>query len=318
MTLYPVWFERPVRPELEDLIPDSFERLGVGAPDSDPSASRARGVVASVLPWGGDEMDQMPKLEVIARTGIGVDTVDIDAATERGISVCNTPDGPTVSTAEHTMALMLSAAKGVQVSTKRLTAGESGLYERQEAIELEGKTLGLVGYGRIARRVALVGKALGMNVVAYDPWVTEAGVDLMASLEDLAGVSDVVSVHIPLNTDTEHLFDAAMFNKMKRGTLFVNTARGRLVNQDDLVEALDSGQIWRAALDVTDLEPLPVSHELLNRDDVVVTPHVAGGALDSKRRIFAMCLTEVEAVLDGAGARNVVNRKELAARGSVK
>lgn len=318
MMVYPVWFERAVRPELEDLIPDSFERLGPGSPDDSESAKRARGVVASALAWGGEEMDRMPALEVIARTGIGVDTVDLDAATERGIRVCNTPDGPTISTAEHTMALMLSAAKGVQISTKRLSDGEADLYERQEAMELDGKTLGLVGYGRIARRVGRAGEALGMKVVAYDPWVKGVQAEMVESLSDLLAISDVVSVHIPLSETTEQMFNREMFSAMKPGVLFVNTARGGLVDQQHLIEALDSGQVWRAAVDVTDPEPLPIEHELLNRDDVVVTPHVASGALDSKRRIFSMCVAEVEAVLDGTGARNVVNQKELAAIGALK
>ena len=153
MAHFPGWFERDVIPELADTIDRQIDRLGPGT-DLDPysGSEETLGVVASSLVYDNEVMDRMPRVEVIARTGIGVDLVDIDAATKRGVVVCNTPDAPTVSTAEHAMALMFSVSKNILESARRLRSGESDLYARHQAIELDGKTLGLVGFGRIARR----------------------------------------------------------------------------------------------------------------------------------------------------------------------
>ncbi len=255
-------------------------------------------------------MERAPHLRVICRTGIGVDKVDIAAATARGIAVCNTPDGPTVSTAEHTVALLLAAAKHITRSAQWLRAAETEMYRRHEAIELAGTTLGLIGYGRISRRVAQAAHGLGMEVVAFDPYLAEtafAGARRAATLVEVLGAADVVSVHVPLTTDTRHLFGAAEFDAMKAGAVFVNTSRGGVVDQEALLAALDSGRLMSAGLDVTDPEPLPPDHPLLNRNDVVVTPHVASATFAGRRRIFRSAFAQAVLVANGERPPHLVN-----------
>jgi D-3-phosphoglycerate dehydrogenase len=308
---HPVWFERPVLPELRALVERRAEVLGPRT-EADPykGLSGARGAVVGASSFDADWISRAPQMRVIARTGIGVDKVDIGEATRRGIVVCNAPDGPTISTAEHTVALMLAVAKDLKGSARRLQEGEANLYAGYTGVELSGKTLGLVGYGRIARRVADAGRGLGMKVVAFDPYCPPAefgGTAPAGSLEQLLGAADVVSVHIPLTDETAGLFDAAAFGTMKRGTVFVNTARGGLVDHAALLAALESGWLFGAGLDVTDPEPLPPDHPLLNRDDVVATPHIASGTADGKRRLFETAFEQVLMALDGERPPHAVN-----------
>jgi phosphoglycerate dehydrogenase-like enzyme len=314
---YPIWFERPVTDELLDLVGAEVEQLGGGsAQDPWLGIESARGVIASSLRYDTAVMDRAPRLEVISRTGIGYDLVDLTAATAHGVVVCNAPEGPTVSTAEHAVTLILMASKNVLKSIDDLRTGGSDFYPNNQARELAGKTLGLVGFGRIARRVARVAQSMGMRVAAFDPFVEEVDffVDRVGTLSGLLGMSDVVSVHVPLNGETARLFDAATFEQMKPGAVFVNTARGGLVDHDALTAALDSGHLFAAGLDVTDPEPLAPGAELLSRDDVVVTPHVASGTFAARRRIFSTAIDQAIAVLDGVKPPHVVNPEAWPAR----
>ncbi len=291
-----IWFERPPSP---DLLP---EIEAVARVVGDDELVVADAVMAGAKSYDTAFMDRAPNAKVICRTGIGVDKVDIPAATERGIAVCNTPDGPTTSTAEHAIALMLAAAKQLKLSERRLRDAQADLYARHGAVELDGLTLGLVGYGRIARKVGAAARGLGMHIAAYDPFLGDDdfdGAQRIADLGDLLAVADVVSVHVPLTDESARLFDGAMFDRMKRGAVFVNTARGGLVDQEALLAALDSGRLHSAGLDVTDPEPLPPDHPLLHRDDVVVTPHVASGTGAGKERIVRMAFEQVMQVLAG-------------------
>jgi phosphoglycerate dehydrogenase-like enzyme len=307
---HPVWFERPVPPEFADEIGPRIEVSGPGT-GSDPffGIESAAGVIASVLRYDGPVMDRASRALAIVRTGIGYDRVDVDAATKRGIAVCNTPNAPTVSTAEHTIALLLAVTKGVYSSADRLRRGDNDLYTLHEAIELEGKTLGLVGFGRIARRVAAVARSLGMHVVAFDPFLAQdaEAVTRIDDLDELLNSADVVSVHVPLTGETKGLFDQKRFAAMKPGSFLINTSRGGVVDQDALVTALATGHLRGAALDVTDPEPLPADHPLLHRSDVVVTPHVASATAEGKRRILRSALAEVLAVLDGRQPEYLIN-----------
>ncbi len=307
---HPVWFERAVIPELQVEVSGHIAMLGPGtAEDFFEGIEAAAGVVASSGAYDAAVMDRAPGLRVIVRTGIGYDRVDVDAATQRGIAVCNTPDGPTVSTAEHAVALMLAAGKALVGSAAALRTGAVDLYESHPAIEFAGRTLGLVGFGRIARRVAVVAEALGMRAIAHDPYLTPSDftVERAPTLGILLERSDVVSVHVPLTPETHHLFDAESFASMRRGAVFVNTARGGLVDQDALIQALESGQVRAAALDVTDPEPIPTNHPLLARDDVIVTPHVASATTEGRSRIFRTALRQVELALGDARPEHLVN-----------
>ena len=307
-----VWFERPVLTEHEQFLSGRLVALGPAAntPDDPLSAlPEARGAVASMFAYNDELFDRAPNLLVVARTGIGYDTVDVDSATRHGVAVCNVPSGPTISTAEHTVGLMIAAAKQIKRSELALRAGGSGFYERHIGIELEGKTLGLVGFGRIPRRVAAVAVALGMHVIAHDPFVTdfEGLADGRSSLAGLLGDADVVSVHIPHTPDTHKLFSDDTFAMMRPGAVFINTARGGIVDLSALERALDSGQVFAAGLDVTDPEPLPPDATLLARDDIIITPHVAAGTPEAKERNFAGALDQVLEVIAGSRPAHLVN-----------
>ena len=297
-----VWFERSPSGELRREIGADVIGLGPGTSE-DPyeGIETARAVIASSLRYGGAVMDRAPDLEVIARTGIGYDGVDIEAATERGIAVCNAPDGPTTSTAEHTVALMFAAAKSLRASSMALRAGDPYPYGDHAAVELAGKTLGLVGFGRIARRVAAVGAALEMDVVAFDPYLAhdKFTVGRVSTLLGLLSQSNIVSVHVPLTPQTIAMFDDTAFARMQPGSIFVNAARGAVVDQDALLAALDSGRIFAAGLDVTDPEPLPLGHPLLTHDRVFITPHIASSTPEGRVRIFRTALDQVEKAMSG-------------------
>jgi len=309
-----VWFERPVLEDLADEVAAHVTVLGPAtATPVDPfgAVGEAEGIVASTRRYDAAVMDRAPRLRVIARTGIGFDAVDVAAATERHIAVCNVPYGPTVSTAEHTVMLLLMAAKQVRRAELALRRGGVDHYAAHTGVEVRGKRLGLVGFGRIAREVAHMAAGLGLVVSAFDPRIDgagiPAGVTRAASLEELLAAADLVSVHVPLTAETRHLFGATAFAAMKPGALFVNTARGGLVDLAALEKALDSGRLSAAALDVTEPEPLPPDHPLLRRNDVVVTPHVAAATAEAKRRIFESAFAQVLDVLAGRRPAHLVN-----------
>ena len=317
--LPPVWFERAILPELVGEVAAAVTVLGPSS-DVDPYAglATAHAAMASTMRYDAALMDRAPDLRLIARTGIGYDLVDVAEATRRGIAVCNTPDAPTISTAEHAATLILMVAKNVKLAEARLHARTGDYYAGNEAIELDGKVAGLVGFGRIARRVARICEGIGMSVATYDPYLPDSaippGVTRVTTLEQLLRVADVVSVHVPLSDATRSMFGADQFRQMRPGAVFVNTARGGLVDGDALLEALDEGRLFGAGLDVTDPEPLPADHPLLHRDDVVVTPHVASGTAEGKVRIFRAAFEQVVEVLAGRRPLHLVNPEVWDAR----
>ncbi len=312
-SLPPVWFEREILPDLRARVAGEATILGpASATPDDPYAGLpgALGIVASQHVYDGALMDLAPGLRVIARTGIGYDKVDVAAATERGIAVTNTPDAPTISTAEHAVTLLMMAAKNVKRSESELRGGGSDFYARHVGIELAGLTLGLVGYGRIARRVAEITSGLGMSIAAYDPYLDPDrfdGVTRSDTVEELAQISDVLSLHIPLTEASAGLVGHDLLAAMKPGAILINTARGGLVDAEALATALDSGHLFGAGLDVTDPEPLPPDHPLLHRLDVVVTAHVAAGTAGAKRRIFNSAFDQVIQVVNGQRPPHLVN-----------
>jgi phosphoglycerate dehydrogenase-like enzyme len=280
----------------------SFDVVGPGLDDL---VSADAALVAGRV-WDGAMMDRAPHLRVLARTGIGIDNVDLAAATARGILVTNTPDGPTISTAEHAFMLVLAVAKRVVTCQRRLRDAEGDYHRRNDAVELAGATLGLLGVGRIGRRVAAYGQALGMEVIATDPYAEAAGVPLV-ELPELLGRSDVLSLHAPLTDETRHRIDASALALMRPGALLVNCARGGLVDHDALVAALESGHLGGAGLDCTEPEPLPPDHPLLHRDDVIVTPHVASATDAGRLRMLEMAIEQVTMALDGRRPTHLCN-----------
>ena len=297
-----VFFDTPLPDAYRDLVEGRLEVVG---PDS--GLERAIAVIAGArVRWDAAMLAGGPSVRVVSRTGIGYDNIDLDAARERGVTVCNAPEAPSVSTAEHTVALMMAATKRLRTTTAIADRGEKapsvGI-----ALELDGCRLGLVGLGRIARRVAAVGHALGMEVIAHDPFIDAADSDgvRLVDLEEVFSTADVVSLHAPGGEATHHLVDAARLATMRPGAVLVNCARGSLVDQDALLGALESGQLGGAALDVTEPEPLPAGHPLLGREDVVVTPHVASSTAAGRRRLYEHAIDNALAVLEGRPATTV-------------
>jgi D-3-phosphoglycerate dehydrogenase len=257
---------------------------------------------------------QMRKVRVISRFGIGVDNVDIDAATKQGIVVTKVPDYCIDEVSDHAMALLLTAVRKIPQSNKSVHAGVWKMPEVVPIRRLRGSVLGLVGFGRIPQLVAPKAKPFGLRVVAYDPFVPaevfkQAGVESV-SFDELIRISDYVSVHSPLTPETKGLFNAETFRKMKKSAYLVNTARGPIIDEDALAAALDAGEIAGAALDVMVQEP-PTSSPLFGRDNVIITPHTSFYSDESLVELQTKAAQEVVAVLSGKPPRNPVNPEAL-------
>jgi D-3-phosphoglycerate dehydrogenase / 2-oxoglutarate reductase len=259
-------------------------------------------------PITADVMARMPKCKIIARYGIGVDTIDLDAATAAGIIVTNNPTYCIEEVAEHTMALLLACARKVVFYDRLVRGGRWEVPPGKPLFRLAGSTLGLVGYGNIARQVAVRAAAFGMNVLYSDPFVKNATPPARSvTLDALLGESDFVSLHPPLTRETRGMIGDDAFSKMKRTSWLINCARGPIVNTDALVRALDARKIAGAALDTTDPEPLPNPHPLRNRDNVIINPHVAWYSEKAMQGLQAGAPGEVRRVLSGEWPINVVN-----------
>ncbi|NWF71147.1 MAG: phosphoglycerate dehydrogenase [Chloroflexi bacterium] len=254
------------------------------------------------------------KLKVIARAGVGVDNVDVPEATKRGIVVMNTPDGNTVSTAEHTFALMLALARHIPQAHASLAGGK---WDRKSfmGVELRGKTLGVVGFGRIGRAVAKRALAFEMRVLAYDPYIPADVIsDLGAQAADLDTVfaeCDFITLHTLLTPETRDMVNKTTLARMKKGVRIIDAARGALINETDLAEALKSGHVAGAALDVYQNEPPEADHPLIGLPNVVHTPHLAAST-DDAQIVVAVEAAElvVNALLKGE-YKNVVNPDAL-------
>lgn len=293
-----LFFDHPLPDAYRDLV--DGRAIAVGPDDADLVGAHAV-LAGAKREWNAEAFALGRAVKVISRIGIGYDNVDVRAATDAGVIVCNAPDAPSVSTAEHALMLMLAVAKNLPAQQERARQGLPGA-TTGSALELDGTVLGLVGFGRIARRVAAAGRALGMTVLAYDPYVTEA-VD--CELVDVARVfaeADVISMHAPALATTRHIINATTLATTKPGVFVINCARGALVDQEALLDALDSGQVAGAGLDVTDPEPLPAGHPLLEHPNVIVTPHVASATVAGRRRLYSHAIDNALNVLAGRPA----------------
>lgn len=292
-----------------DIYRDIVEgRAIVVGSGTDDGLDRADAILAGATrPWNAAAFALAPRARVISRIGVGYDNVVIPDAAAAGITVCNAPLAPMVSTAEHALALMFAVTKHLPRHVERARQGLKG-EPVGIALELDGRTLGLVGLGRIASRVAVAGLALGMRVIASDPGITVspvAGVELVA-FNRLLAESDVISVHAPAMPSTIHMFNADTIAQMRPGSYLVNCARGGLVNHDALLGAIRSGHLAGAGLDVTEPEPLPAGHPLLDCENVVVTPHIASATVAGRRRLYQHSVDNALAVLDGRPATIVL------------
>lgn len=250
-----------------------------------------------------------PRLQVIARAGSGVDNIDVDAATQQGVLVVNTPGGNTISAAEHTLALLLSLARNVPQADRSTRRGE-WKRGRFTGVEVTGKTLGVVGLGRVGGEVARRARCLGMDVVAYDPYVSkekaaEMGA-VLTSLDEVLGRADFLTLHTPLTPATRGLIDAEKISLMKPGAHIVNAARGGIIDEEALYEALQEDRLGGAALDVFETEP-PGDSPLFALDNVVVTPHLGASTREAQSNVAVMAAEQVLAALRGEPVRFAVN-----------
>jgi D-3-phosphoglycerate dehydrogenase / 2-oxoglutarate reductase len=266
-------------------------------------------VIRSATQLTEEVIARADRLKVIGRAGVGVDNVDVDAATRRGIVVANAPDSTVVSAAEQTIGLLVALARNIPQAHAAL---KQGTWERSRwgGIELAGKTLGVLGLGRIGQQVARRAVGLGMRVVAFDPFVgedrfREAGIERETTLEAVLAAADFVTLHLPLTDETAGIVDRDAIASMRDGARLINAARGALVDEDALVEAIRSGKLAGAALDVFSSEPY--SGPLLELDEVVVTPHLAASTDEAQDRAGVIVAEQIVAALEGGLVTNAVN-----------
>jgi D-3-phosphoglycerate dehydrogenase / 2-oxoglutarate reductase len=254
-------------------------------------------------------IEAAPQLRVIARAGTGVDNVDVDAATERGILVMNAPGANSVSVAEHAMALMLAMSRGIAAAD---AAMKRGVWDKKKLVgaELRGKTLGIIGLGRIGQEVAGRARGFGMTIVAHDPYISEQvasslGITLL-SIDDVCASADYLTLHIPATAETRHLLNRERLEKCKAGVRIVNTARGELIDEEALADAIESGAVAGAGLDVFEIEP-PGETRLVKFRQVVATPHIAASTVEAQELVGVETATAVRDYLLSGTIGNAVN-----------
>jgi D-3-phosphoglycerate dehydrogenase len=266
-------------------------------------------------------IERASRLRVIGRAGIGVDNVDVPAASKKGIVVMNTPTGNAVTTAEHALSLLMSLARKIPQATASIKAGK---WEKNkfEGREVAGKTLGIIGMGNIGRIVAERAKGLHLQVIAFDPVLThEKAASLgfeLVSIEQLFVRSDLITIHAPLTPETKYLLNRDAFARMKKGVLIVNAARGGIVNEADLEVALKEGKIAGAALDVFEQEPVSPDHPLLKLENLIATPHLGASTSEAQDRVALEIAEQVAEYLTTGSIRNAVNVPSLAGEAATK
>lgn len=257
-----------------------------------------------------DVINSADKLKIIGRAGVGLDNVDIDAASKKGVIVVNTPGGNTISTAEHTFSMMLALSRSIPQADLSIKKGE---WERKKfmGVELYGKTLGIVGLGRIGTEVAKRALSFDMKVVAYDPYLSfEKAKDLGIESVDLEGLlkqSDYITVHTPLTEDTKHVISDKQFEIMKKGVRVINCARGGIIDEAALMKAIESGKVSGAALDVYEEEPPVKDSKLLKSDKLVLTPHLGASTEEAQVNVAIDIANTARDILLGRCIRNAVN-----------
>jgi D-3-phosphoglycerate dehydrogenase len=314
--------EWPLLSDALSLLPRHVIALSAAqAPDPPWKTARpAQAILAgSLIRYNAELLDQLPNLRIIVRVGIGIDNVDAQACTERGIAFCNTPDGPTESTAEHTVAMIMAVAKRLKPGDASIAAGGFGPRSALVGNEVAGKTLGLVGFGRIGRRVAEICRlGLGMKVVATDPFVSpeeaEAHQITLADLDTVLASADFLSLHAPAIPETYKLMNRERIAKMKDGAYLFNLARGPLVDEEALLEAVNSGKLAGAGLDVFDPEPPAPDSPIRNHPNIIVTPHSASVTVEGRSRMEHMAVQRVIDLFQGEIPADLINPEVLQGR----
>jgi D-3-phosphoglycerate dehydrogenase len=296
----------PARAALARLDPEFRMSRSPSADDILAVGRDADAVLVTYAKLPGELLRQFRRCKAIGRFGLGVDNIDLPAAKELGIAVNYVPDYCLREVSDHAMALLLALARKIPFSNKLVQSGRWEVPPIVPLRRLEGRLLGLIGFGNIPRALAPKAQAFGLKVLAHDPFVGKDDLDRAGvegvSFDDLLGRSDFISVHAPLTPATRGLINAAAFAKMKKGALLINTARGPLVEEGALVMALDSGKLGGAALDVVATEPLAKDSLLLGRDNVILTPHTAFYSVEALEELQTKCASDVARVLSGEKA----------------
>jgi len=272
----------------------------LSAADLAEAVRDADGLLAGLDQVSAEVFAAAPRLRVVARYGVGVDRVDLAAAARHGVTVTITPGANANAVAEMTVALLFALARPLVSGRQRANGGE---WPALSGVELAGRTLGLVGLGRIGSLVAAKAAALGLAVLAYDPYVSAAAGVNLVDLGTLVAGSDFVSLHAPLTDQTRGMVDRPLLEQLKPGAALINTARGELINEADLLWALEAGPLRAAALDVLAKEPPGPDHPLLHRDDVLVTPHMGPHTAEATAAMGERALDDLLAVLSGRAPR---------------
>ncbi len=266
-------------------------------------------IVRSATKVTADVIEHAKKLKVIGRAGSGVDNIDVKAAMEKGIVVMNTPGANTNAVVELTLTYLLALSRHLYKASHSLKQGK---WEKKKLVgtEVLGKTLGVIGYGKIGRQVAIKSRCLGMEVICYDPYVgreiiDQFGVRLVANLDELLPVADYISIHVPKTPETTNYITKEQFKKMKKGVIFVNCARGGIVNEQDLLWALNEGIVAAAGLDVFEVEP-PVNNELVTHENVICTPHLGASTYEAQENVGVQIAQQFVDMFAGKGIRNQV------------
>lgn len=305
------------RPE-EELARERGIDLRIALSDGvDELVEHARGADGILMQYATltpEVLDRLEGVRAIGRYGVGVDTIDVDAATARGIAICNVPDYGSEAVSDHAIALTLAAARGIARLDRSVRAGSFEIEAVKPLHEISGRTFGVLGAGRIGRATARKARGLGFRTIGYDPLLDDgAEVDgiHIASLATVLAESDVLSLHLPLTDSTRHIVDAEALARIKPGALLVNTSRGGIVDTLALVAALRSGRLGGAALDVFEVEPLSPGDPLLALESVTLTPHSAWYTEESYRRLKRSTLENVIDVCAGVRPRVILNPEVL-------
>ncbi|NWF90896.1 MAG: phosphoglycerate dehydrogenase [Ignavibacteriaceae bacterium] len=261
-------------------------------------------------------ISKMSSMEIIGRAGTGVDNIDVETSTRHGIIVMNTPGGNTISAAEHTMALMLSMCRNVPQANMSIREHK---WERKkyQGTELSGKVLGVIGLGKIGREVATRSKAFGMKIIGYDPLLSSEtaskyGIELK-DLDSLFATSDIITLHVPLSAETKYLISSENLKKCKQGVKIINCARGGIINEEELVDALDFGKVSAAALDVFEKEPPDFSQRIFNHPKVICTPHLGASTEEAQEKVAVQIAEQIHEFFESKKMYGVVNAVGLEA-----
>ncbi|MAS34529.1 MAG: hypothetical protein CL610_11010 [Anaerolineaceae bacterium] len=312
-----VWVGVNMPPEALAILDAEDEIIG---PLSDPTPLDSidgledadAAIICPGFPGVGSVFERFPRLKVVARSGAGYDNVNVPEATANGICVLRTPDSNTETTAVYSISMMLNAMRRIKMGNNLLSAGQWLPLPELNTFDVNGSTLGIVGLGRIGGRVAEIAHVLGMRVIAYDPYIDEGRAislrtQLVPDLNSLLAQSDVVTLHVPLTEETRGMMDTPQISQMKDGAVLVNCARGPVLVEAALVEALRSEKLSAAALDVWDPEPPAPDNPLLHMDNVVATPHMATKTYECQSRSRSSAARQVLMVLKGQQPSGLVN-----------